>query len=54
MAAKTFDRRTSYGACRGTYASLFVNWQGVMIGDGDVWFQGIGDKLEVKIFAVNN
>jgi hypothetical protein len=25
-----------------------------MIGDGDVWFQGIGDKLEVKIFAVNN
>ncbi|WP_223613596.1 hypothetical protein [Phyllobacterium calauticae] len=37
-----------------TYATLFANWQGVMIGDGDVWFQGIGDKLEVKIFAVNN
>lgn len=37
-----------------TYATLFANWQGVMIGDGTVWFSGIGDKLDVKITHVNN
>ena len=35
-------------------ADLFVNWQGVMIGDGEIWFnQAVGGKL-LKITAINN
>jgi|HigsolmetaAR201D_1030396.scaffolds.fasta_scaffold00149_24 hypothetical protein len=36
------------------YADLFANWQGVMIGDGEVWFSGIDDKNTVRIIAINN
>jgi hypothetical protein len=37
-----------------TYATLFANWQGVMIGDGEVWFSGVGRNQTVKITAVND
>lgn len=37
-----------------TYATLFANWQGVMIGDGEIWFSGIGDGKQVKIIAIND
>lgn len=37
-----------------TYANLFANWQGVMIGDGEVWFSGVGDNNAVKITAIND
>lgn len=35
------------------YATLFANWQGVMIGDGEVWFSGVGDGNTVRITAIN-
>jgi hypothetical protein len=40
------------------YAKLFANAQGVMIGDGEVWFSGICSdtacsKQTVKVIAVN-
>jgi hypothetical protein len=42
-----------------TYATLFANWQGVMIGDGEVWFNGICSddsckQQTVKITAIND
>ncbi len=37
-----------------TYATLFANWQGVMIGDGEVWFSGIGGNDKIKITAIND
>ncbi|WP_295805594.1 hypothetical protein [uncultured Nitratireductor sp.] len=42
-----------------TYPKLFANWQGVMVGDGEVWFNGIcGDdscsQQTVRIIAVND
>ncbi len=37
-----------------TYATLFANWQGVMIGDGEVWFSGVGKDNAVKITAIND
>ncbi|MEW5716956.1 hypothetical protein AB1462_32420, partial [Pseudomonas sp. SB113] len=37
-----------------TYATLFANWQGVMIGDGELWFSGVGDGNVVKITAIND
>ena len=44
---------------RQTYATLFANWQGVMIGDGEVWFNGVcGDdsckQQTVRIIAIND
>jgi len=37
-----------------TYATLFANWQGVMIGDGEIWFSGVGDGNAIKITAIND
>lgn len=44
-----------------TFAGLFANWKGVMIGNGEVWFGGFcapGPEcrhvLEIKIIAINN
>lgn len=36
------------------YETLFANWQGVMIGDGEVWFSGIGGNDKIKITAIND
>lgn len=35
------------------YDTLFVNWQGVSIGDGELWFSGIGGNRIIKITAIN-
>ncbi|MCK4207647.1 hypothetical protein J3U99_23170 [Brucella pituitosa] len=37
-----------------TYPALFANWQGVSIGDGEVWFSGVGDQSVIKITAIND
>lgn len=36
------------------YESLFANWQGVMVGDGEIWFSGVGEANEIKITAIND
>lgn len=35
-----------------SYDSLFVNYEGVMIGDGEVWISSVDGKI--KIIAINN
>lgn len=37
-----------------TYATLFANAEGVSIGDGEIWFSGLGDGSTVRITAINN
>ncbi|MCR5857319.1 hypothetical protein [Mesorhizobium sp. J428] len=37
-----------------TYATLFANWQGVCIGDGEVWFSGVGDANVIRITAITD
>lgn len=42
-----------------TYATLIANWQGVMIGDGEIWFSGICNdatcnKSTIRITAIND
>ncbi|MGK9171117.1 hypothetical protein KXR53_32795 [Inquilinus limosus] len=42
-----------------TYETLVANWQGVMIGDGEVWFSGICNdaacnKSTIRITAIND
>lgn len=44
---------------RQTFATLFANAQGVMVGDGEVWFSGICDdatcaEVRVGIIAINS
>lgn len=45
---------------RQKYEDLFVNWQGVMIGNGEIWFNAINNdpkksqETELKIIAINN
>lgn len=34
------------------YENLFANWQGIMIGDGEVWFSMVDNA--VKIITINN
>lgn len=36
------------------YETLFANWQGVMIGDGEIWFSAVGKKGEIRITAIND
>jgi hypothetical protein len=37
-----------------SYETLFANWQGVMIGDGEIWFSGVGNGDVIKITAIND
>lgn len=36
------------------YEKLFANWQGVMVGDGEIWFSGVGDANQIRITAIND
>jgi len=56
---KVFTKKVKEAVAKQTYATLFANWQGVMIGDGEVWFSGICnneacEKQTVRIIAVND
>jgi hypothetical protein len=47
------------GAIHGqAYEALFVNYQGIMIGSGEVWFTGLkgpsGNFDQLRIIAINN
>ena len=49
------NRKVKQALSRQKVADLFVNWQGVMVGDGEIWFNqmSVGDKV-FKVIAVNN
>ncbi|BDI28684.1 hypothetical protein CCAX7_007350 [Capsulimonas corticalis] len=48
-----FTPKVKKAVARQREKDLFVNWRGVMIGDGEVWFAPVkGGRL--KIIAVNN
>jgi hypothetical protein len=56
---KVITAKVKDAVAKQTYATLFANWQGVMIGDGEVWFNGICSdesckQQTVKIIAVND
>lgn len=57
-----FDARISEAVRKQTFESLFANSQGVMIGDGEVWFSGICEgtaaddpcsKQRIRVITVN-
>lgn len=51
---KVVTAKVKNAVAKQTYATLFANWQGVMIGDGEVWFSGVGKDSHVKITAIND
>lgn len=51
---KIVTAKVKDAVARQTYAALFANWQGVMIGDGEMWFSGVGDANVIKITAIND
>lgn len=50
---KVISAKVKQAVVKQTYPALFANWQGVMIGDGEIWFSGIDDNNTVKIIAIN-
>lgn len=51
---KIVTAKVKEALARQTYATLFANWQGVSIGDGEVWFSGVGASQAIKITAIND
>ncbi|TWG91113.1 hypothetical protein L598_006000000090 [Mesorhizobium sp. J18] len=56
---EVFTNKVRDAVAKQTYENLSANWQGVMIGDGEVWFSGICnndacEKQTVRIIAVND
>lgn len=51
---KIITAKVKQAIAKQTYPTLFANWQGVSIGDGEVWFSGVGDGNTVKITAIND
>ncbi|KQZ14463.1 hypothetical protein ASD44_10565 [Mesorhizobium sp. Root554] len=51
---KIMTPKVKHAVANQTYATLFANWQGVMIGDGEVWFSGIGETGKIKVTAIND
>lgn len=51
---QVITKKVKQAVAQQTYPTLFANWQGVSIGDGEVWFSGIGNGSQVKITAIND
>lgn len=51
---KIVTPKVKHAVASQTYETLFANWQGVMIGDGEVWFSGVGSNNTVRITAIND
>lgn len=51
---KIITAKVKQAVAKQTYPTLFANWQGVSIGDGEVWFSGVGDGNTIKITAIND
>ena len=51
---KFITAKVKQAVAKQTYATLFANWQGVSIGDGELWFSSIGSGSNVRITAIND
>lgn len=54
---KIITAKVKGAVAKQTYPTLFASWQGVMIGDGEVWFAETGKDekhMAVKITAIND
>lgn len=49
-----FNRKVKDALARQTAAGLFTNSQGIMVGDGEIWFRPEGKDGRLKVVTVNN
>ena len=49
-----FNRKVRAALAAQKPEDLFRNWQGFMVGRGEVWFESLADTDEFKLIAVNN
>ena len=49
-----FDSNVKNAIAKQQFHELFCNWRGIMIGDGEIWFEGVGSPATLKIIAINN
>ena len=54
-----FNEKVRGAIAKQKYEDLFVNWQGIMVGNGEVWISGIvvgksPSKIDIKIITINN
>jgi hypothetical protein len=51
--AQAFNSNVKDAILKQKTSDLFVNWQGIMIGNGQIWFRPMPDG-QLKIVAINN
>ncbi|NTG30071.1 hypothetical protein G6L33_22875 [Agrobacterium rhizogenes] len=51
--ARIMTQKVKEAVARQNYPLLFANWQGVSVGEGEIWFSGMGKNI-VKIAAIND
>jgi hypothetical protein len=49
-----FNRRVKEVLAEQKFEGIFRNWQGYMVGRGEVWFEQLADTGEFKVIAINN
>ena len=49
-----FNQKVKQALARQNVSDLFVNSQGIMVGDGEIWFNQISGSDEFKVIAINN
>jgi hypothetical protein len=49
-----FNARVKKAVAKQNEKDLFVNWRGLMIGDGELWFGPAVKGAHLTIFAINN
>ncbi len=52
--ARVFDAKVKAALARQTEAGLFVRDQGLMVGDGEIWFAPAGRPARLLVITVNN
>jgi hypothetical protein len=52
--AVVFNQQVKQALAKQQASDLFVNYQGVMIGNGQIWFNQLPNNKGFKIIAVNN
>jgi hypothetical protein len=52
--AAVFNQQVKQALAKQQAGDLFVNYQGVMIGRGEIWFNQLPDRQVLKIIAINN
>lgn len=51
---RIFNAKVRAALARQDEPGLFVNYQGVMVGNGEIWFAPVGRGARLKVITVNN